>query len=56
MLSGIRATARRPAAESIARFLDDNPVPQGEKSVRQHVERMWVTVALAEREADRFTP
>jgi hypothetical protein len=54
MLAGIRSVRSRPDAESVAGFLDDHPVPQGRKQVRQHVERMWVTVALAEREADRF--
>jgi puromycin-sensitive aminopeptidase len=54
LLAGIRTVRSRQLAEEIAAFLERHPVPQGEMQVRQHVERMWVTVALAEREADRF--
>jgi puromycin-sensitive aminopeptidase len=54
MLAGIRTVRSRQLAEEIAGFLEQHPVPQGEMQVRQHVERMWVTVALAEREAERF--
>jgi hypothetical protein len=44
----------RGLAGDIAAFIDDHPIPQGELQVRQHVERMWVTVALAERESGRL--
>ena len=54
LVSGIRALRHRPDAERAAAFLAEQPIPQGELQVRQHVERMWVTVALAERESDRF--
>jgi puromycin-sensitive aminopeptidase len=49
MIEGIRSLRERPVAESVEAFLADHPVPQGELQVRQHIERMWVTVAFAER-------
>jgi aminopeptidase N len=54
LLSGIRAVRDRALAERAEAFVAENPVPQGALQVRQHVERMWVTVALAERESARF--
>jgi puromycin-sensitive aminopeptidase len=54
LVSGIRAVRDRTLAERAAAFVADHPVPEGARQVRQHVERMWVTVALAERESDRF--
>jgi puromycin-sensitive aminopeptidase len=54
LVGGVRAVRDRALAEEIDGFLAAHPLPQGELQVRQHVERMWVTVGLAEREADRF--
>ncbi|HEX6424205.1 MAG TPA: M1 family metallopeptidase [Acidimicrobiales bacterium] len=54
MIGGIRSIRSRALADEVAAYLADHPIPQGERQVRQHVERMWVTVALAEREADRL--
>ncbi|HEX8803040.1 MAG TPA: ERAP1-like C-terminal domain-containing protein, partial [Acidimicrobiales bacterium] len=54
LVGGIRSVRERALADDIAAFLADHPVPQGELQVRQHVERMGVTVALAEREAERL--
>jgi puromycin-sensitive aminopeptidase len=53
LVSGIRAIRDRALAERAAAFLADHPIPQAQQ-VRQHIERMWVTVALAERESARF--
>jgi puromycin-sensitive aminopeptidase len=55
LVSGIRAVRDRALAERAAAFLAEHPVPQGAQQVRQHIERMWVTVALAERESSRLT-
>ena len=49
LLEGIRSVTQRELASSVAAFLADHPVPQGATVVRQHQERMWVSVALAER-------
>ncbi|CAN5901890.1 M1 family metallopeptidase [soil metagenome] len=49
LLDGIRVVTDAGLATEIVAFLGDHPVPQGATVVRQHVERMWVTVALAER-------
>jgi puromycin-sensitive aminopeptidase len=54
LVGGIRSVRDRGLAGDIAAFIDDHPIPQGELQVRQHVERMWVTVALAERESGRL--
>ncbi len=54
LVSGIRAVRDRALADRAVAFLADNPVPQGARQIRQHIERMWVTVALAERESGRF--
>jgi len=54
LVSGVRSVRDRALAERVAAFLADKPIPQGERQVRQHIERMWVTVALAEREAPRL--
>ncbi|MCU1499729.1 MAG: putative aminopeptidase [Acidimicrobiales bacterium] len=49
LIDGIRGVTDRELAAAITAFLDAHPVPQGATVIRQHVERMWVTVALAER-------
>ena len=54
LVSGIRSLSDRAVAEQAVAFLADHPIPQGEMQVRQHIERMWVTVALAERESARL--
>jgi puromycin-sensitive aminopeptidase len=54
MIATIRTVHDRPLADDIAAFLADHPLPAGEMQVRQHLERMWVTVALAERESPRL--
>ena len=55
MVGGIRTIRDRPLAEGIEAFLAAHPLPTGEMQVRQHIERMWVTVALADREAARLS-
>jgi puromycin-sensitive aminopeptidase len=54
LVSGIRTVRARALADRAVAFLADHPIPQGTLQVRQHIERMWVTVALAERESERF--
>jgi puromycin-sensitive aminopeptidase len=54
LVSGIRAVRDRTLAEQAVAFLADHPIPQGAHQIRQHIERMWVTVGLAERETARF--
>ena len=49
MLEGIRATTDRATAEQIQQFLSGTELASGRPQVAQHVERMWVTVAAAER-------
>ena len=54
LVGGIRSIRDATLAGEVEAFLADNPVPQGEMQVRQHLERMRVTVALAERESARL--
>ncbi len=49
MLEGIRSITGRTTATSVEAFLADAELPSGDRQVGQHVERMWVTVAAAER-------
>jgi len=49
LIDGIRGVSDRELATSIAAFLAEHPIKQGTKPVQQHLERMWVTVALADR-------
>jgi puromycin-sensitive aminopeptidase len=55
MISGIRQTRTRDQAEAIESFLADHPLPTGEMQVRQHIERMWVTVTTITRESPRLS-
>jgi puromycin-sensitive aminopeptidase len=48
MLNGIRSVSDRALASDIEHFLAAHPVPQGAKTLSQHLERMWVTVALGD--------
>jgi aminopeptidase N len=54
MISGIRSLRQRGLAAQVETFLLEHPLPQGEMQVQQHIERMWVSVLLAERESSRF--
>ena len=49
LLDGIRGITDPDLAGAVAAHLADHPVPQGATVVRQHAERMWVSVALADR-------
>ncbi len=54
MLGGIRALDDGALADGIEAWLDDHPVPQGEKQLQQARERLRVNVAHRAREADRL--
>jgi puromycin-sensitive aminopeptidase len=54
LLEGVRSFTSRALAADAEAFLAEHPVPQGELSVQQHLERMHVSVALAERESARL--
>ena len=49
LIEGIRVVGDRELATAIAAFLAEHPTKQGTTLIRQHLERMWVTVALADR-------
>jgi puromycin-sensitive aminopeptidase len=53
-LGGVTALSTPDLAERVAAFLGRHPVPQGGKSVDQHLERLRVNVAFRAREADRL--
>ncbi len=54
MIEGIETLTDRPTADAVEAFLEAHPVPHAAKAIAQHRERMWVSVALAERERDRI--
>jgi puromycin-sensitive aminopeptidase len=54
MVTGVRTFTDAALAAEVARFLEAHVVPQAAKAFAQHIERMQVTVALAERERDRL--
>jgi len=53
MLEGVSELTDRALAEEVEAFVAEHPVPEASKLIAQHVERMWVQVALHEREAGR---
>jgi hypothetical protein len=55
MLHGIRSVSDPAMAADINGFVAEHPVPQGKQILRQHLERMQVSVALREREQSRLT-
>jgi puromycin-sensitive aminopeptidase len=52
MLEGVRTFTTAELAADVEAFLAEHPVPTGERTVRQHLERMRVSVRFAEREHD----
>ncbi len=54
MVSGITAIGDRTVATDIETFLDRHPIPQGEATVAQHLERMRINLDLRDREATRL--
>ncbi len=55
MLEGIRALSMPQVAPSVFTFFEDHDVPQGDRQLAQHLERLEVNVALRNRETARFT-
>jgi puromycin-sensitive aminopeptidase len=51
-LGGVTALNTPELAADVTAFLADHPVPQGARTVEQHLERLRVNVALRAREAD----
>ena len=54
MLDGVKSLSLPAVAADVTAFFDSHAVPQGELTLRQHLERLQVNVALREREAERF--
>ncbi len=54
LVEGVTALVDRDTATEVESFLDEHPVAHAEKAIAQHLERMWVSVALAERERARL--
>ena len=54
MLDGVKTLSVPDVAADVTAFFDDHEVPQGELTLRQHLERLQVNVALRERETERF--
>ena len=54
LLEGVRWLSHPEVAADVSTFLGDHPVPQGARTIAQHLERLAVNVALRRREADRL--
>ena len=54
MLDGVKALSAPDTAAEVAGFFESHEVPQGDLTLRQHLERLRVNVALREREAQRL--
>ncbi|MEO6989370.1 MAG: M1 family metallopeptidase [Aquihabitans sp.] len=54
LIDGIRGISDPDLAGRVVSFLDDHTVPQGASVIDQHQERMWVTVAVADRVASEL--
>ena len=56
MVEGVASLTDRETATAVQSFFDEHPVAHAEKAIAQHLERMWVSVDLADRERDRLVP
>jgi len=54
LLGGITELNDEALAASVSAFIAEHPVPQGAKTIEQHLERMNINVALRQREAERL--
>jgi len=54
-LEGIRGLSKSGTAAEVMVFFETHEVPQGEKILAQHLERLEVNVALCQRESERLT-
>jgi aminopeptidase N len=52
MLEGVRLLSAPTVAPQVFAFFEDHEVPQGDKSLAQHLERLEVNVALRAREGE----
>jgi len=55
LLEGIRSLSAPAVAPEVFVFFEDHEVPQGDKILAQHLERLEVNVALRAREAEALT-
>jgi puromycin-sensitive aminopeptidase len=54
MLEGVRSLSAPSIAPQVFTFFETHEVPQGDKTLAQHLERLEVNVALRSREAERL--
>ncbi len=54
LLEGVRWLSDPEVAADVAGFLEAHPVPQGARTIAQHLGRLAVNVALRDREASRL--
>lgn len=55
MLAGVATIGDRSWAGAVEAFMQTHPVPQGEKTMAQNLERMGNRVRVRERESERFS-
>jgi puromycin-sensitive aminopeptidase len=54
MIEGVSWIVDGPTVDDITRFIDAHPVPESARTIAQHVERMQLHRAAADRERERF--
>ncbi len=54
LLEGVRSLSAPEVADEVVAFFEDHDVPQGARTLSQHLERLQVNVALRAREAPRL--
>jgi hypothetical protein len=52
MVEGVRTLSEPKVAQDVLAFFAEHPLPQGERTLAQHLERLRVNVAFRERERD----
>jgi len=55
MLEGIRSLSKPSVASEVLAFFETHEVPQGDRILAQHLERLEVSVALRARESERLS-
>jgi hypothetical protein len=54
MLEGIRSLSQPQIADDVFAFFSEQQVPQGDRVLAQHLERLQVNVALRQREGPQL--
>ena len=53
MVGGIRSLSTPKLAAEVTQFFEEHPIPQGQQTLDQHLEKLQVNVKLRERESSQ---